>query len=76
MKYTYDPMADAVNISFTKGRVARTDEIAPGAILDFDRKGNLLSMEVLDASKRSQGSREIVLEPARYSRKDMSRLAV
>ncbi|MBI4120597.1 MAG: DUF2283 domain-containing protein [Parcubacteria group bacterium] len=52
MKYTYDPIADAINITFKKSRVDKSEEVAPGVILDFDKKGRLLYLEILDVSKR------------------------
>lgn len=55
MKYTYDPVADAINFAFKKGKVERTEEIAPGVILDFNQKGELLYLEIIDASKRLRG---------------------
>lgn len=52
MNYTYDPRADAVNITFKKGKVAETREIAPGVMVDFDKKGAPLYLEILDVGKR------------------------
>ncbi len=52
MNYTYDPRADAVNIIFKKGKVTETREIAPGVMVDFDKKGAPLYLEILDAGKR------------------------
>lgn len=52
MRYTYDPMADAINIMFQKGKVADTLEIADGVLLDVDRRGKPLYLEMLDVRKR------------------------
>lgn len=52
MKYTYDPMADAISITFKKGRVVRTEEIAEGVILDVDKADSPLYLEILNVRKR------------------------
>ena len=52
MKYTYDYIADAINIVFQAGKVFETREVAPGVMIDFDKKGVPLYLEILDARKR------------------------
>ncbi len=52
MKVVFDPGTDTLTIIFSDKPVAESDEDKPGVILDYDTGGNLVSMEILDASKR------------------------
>jgi len=53
MKATYDRETDTLTFILRDGvRVAESDERKPGVILDYDEQGNLVSLEVLDASQR------------------------
>lgn len=52
MKVNYDSKTDTLTIIFTETIVTESDEDKPGVILDYDDKGNLVSLEILDASRR------------------------
>jgi len=52
MRIIYDQVADILTIILTESPVAESDEDKPGVILDYDDKGNLVSLEILDASRR------------------------
>ena len=52
MKITYDKVADAAYMTLRKGRVAKTVEMSDSVIIDLDKKGNLLGIEMLDASNQ------------------------
>ncbi|MFN0073120.1 MAG: DUF2283 domain-containing protein [Chloroflexota bacterium] len=53
MKVQYDAESDTLSVVLIESAsVAESDEEKPGIVLDFDAEGNLVSIEVLDASRR------------------------
>jgi uncharacterized protein YuzE len=52
MKITYDKSVDALNIALRGGVVAKTLEVAPEVMLDVDKKGNTLNIEIIGASEK------------------------
>ena len=52
MEITYDKEVDALNVSLRTGVVAKTLEIASEILLDMDKRGNTLSIEILGASDK------------------------
>ena len=52
MKITYDKEADAMYIKFLEGKFASNKIIDKDTILDLDKDGNILGIEILDVIKR------------------------
>ncbi len=52
MKVIYDKETDTLSIILRPGNVAESDEPRPGLILDYDKAGRLVSIELLDASEQ------------------------
>ena len=52
MKVIYDRETDTLSIILRPGKVDESDEPRPGLILDYDKAGRLVSLELLDASEQ------------------------
>ena len=52
MKVKYDRDVDVLSIVLSDAPVEESDEDKPGVILDYDKNGNVVGLEILDASKR------------------------
>ncbi len=60
MKVSYDGKTDTLSMILKDNTpVAESDEDKPGVILDYDAAGNLVSIEILDASKRVTEARMV-----------------
>ncbi len=59
MKIEYSKTADALYVYFREAEVSKSTEIQEGVVVDFDSDGNLVGIELLDASTRL-GPRDLV----------------
>ena len=59
MKITYDPEVDILRIILSNVPIEDSDEEKPGVILDYDEDGNIIAIEILDASKRIDNPRSL-----------------
>lgn len=60
MKVSYDEKTDTLSVILKDNTpVAESDEDKPGVILDYDATGNLVSLEILDASTRVTEARKV-----------------
>ena len=63
MKATYDARTDTLSIILKPDvEIVESDEDKPGVVLDYDADGDLVSLEILDASKRVGETRRIEFE--------------
>ena len=59
MKMIYDKETDTLSIILRPGAVAESDEVREGLILDYDKAGRLVSLELLDASEQVKQPRSV-----------------
>jgi uncharacterized protein YuzE len=60
MKVMYDQKTDTLTLLLKEDvAVAESDEGKPGIVLDYDDAGDLVSIEVLDASRRVTEARKV-----------------
>jgi uncharacterized protein YuzE len=59
VKVTYDPEVDVLRILLNNAPIEESDEDKPGVILDYDKDGNVVGLEILEASKRIANPRSV-----------------
>jgi len=59
VKVTYDPEVDVLRILLSDTPIEESDEDKPGVILDYDKDGNVVGLEILEASKRIANPRSV-----------------
>jgi len=65
MKVNYDRHTDILTVILKDNvAVVESDEDKPGVILDYDAKGDLVSLEILDASHRVSEARKVEFQMA------------
>lgn len=52
MRISYDEADDAMYIRFSETEYYQSDEVKEGVILDFDKEGRIIALELLDVSQR------------------------
>ncbi|MCL1474312.1 DUF2283 domain-containing protein [Argonema antarcticum] len=57
MKITYDSEVDVMRIIFNYSPIEESDEEILGFIVDYDKEGNIVGLEILDASKQIDNPR-------------------
>lgn len=64
MVIKYDKEIDVIYIKFSDEKVFESDEEKSGIILDYDETGNIIGIEVLEASKKTSQPNGILYEVA------------
>ncbi|WP_340113613.1 DUF2283 domain-containing protein [Maribellus mangrovi] len=64
MVIKYDKETDIIYIQFSENEVVESDEDKPGVILDYGENGEIVGIEVLNASKKTKHPNGISYEVA------------
>ena len=59
MKVIYDQEVDIMRIILSDADIEESDEDKPGVIIDYDDHGNVVGLEILDASSRMTDPRTL-----------------
>ncbi len=52
MKIKYDKEVDILYVSFLENEIVESDEQKPGIIMDYDKDGNIVGLEILNATDK------------------------
>lgn len=52
MRFHYSKSEDAFYIRFDEHPYAQSDEVEEGIVFDYDKKGKIIGIEILDASRK------------------------
>ncbi len=62
LRIKYDRITDAIYVRLKDEKVVESDEVAPGVIVDFNEKNEIVGIEVLWASKRKLDLMKLIVE--------------
>ncbi len=65
MTLDYDKITDSLSIKFRTAEIEESDEISPGVLVDLDYAGGMVSLEILNASKKVDSVEAIVINSKR-----------
>lgn len=59
MNIQYDPEVDALYVRLSQHKIVESEQVQPGIVLDFDEGGQVVGVEVLNASRRETAPRPL-----------------
>jgi uncharacterized protein YuzE len=70
VKITYDPETDTVTIRLKNIHISESDELQEGIIAEYDTKGKIVGLEILDASERVTEPQNLIFESMGHNTDD------
>ena len=74
MKIIYDQETDTMTLIFKEAVVEESDEAKAGIIIDYDKQGDIVSIEILDAQQRIARPTQVIFELAEQSANSSQRV--
>ena len=62
MRVIFDPETDTLSIILRDAKIAESDEVKEGIIVDYGKDGKVVSIEILDASEQVSEPQGILYE--------------
>jgi len=62
MKVIFDPETDTLTLILKEDKVAESNEVREGIIIDYNKDGKIVSIEILDASEQVSEPQGILYE--------------
>ncbi|MGH8245304.1 MAG: DUF2283 domain-containing protein [Gammaproteobacteria bacterium] len=62
MRLKIDKKSDALYLRLDEAAIAESEEVQPGVILDFDRQGRVIGVEILGLSTRTDPEKLRILQ--------------
>jgi uncharacterized protein YuzE len=60
MNFSFDKIANALYIRFSNEKIANSDEVAEGIIIDYGKNENVVGVEILNFSKRNLNLNDLI----------------
>jgi uncharacterized protein YuzE len=60
MNFSFDKIANALYIRFSNEKIANSDEIAEGIVIDYGKNEDVVGVEILNFSKRNLNLNDLI----------------
>ncbi len=62
MRVIFDPETDTPSLIFREDKIAESNDVKEGIIIDYSKDGEIVSIEILDASEQVSDPQAILYE--------------
>ena len=65
MKFSYDKVTDTLYIKLKDDRIVESEEIEEGIIVDYNKKGEIVGIEIIGVKEKKIDLNELIFEPSK-----------